>query len=298
MTHHESDMIRIARVLCIFFMMSVHVPPGSDPSFINTGDLAWLGSLWKDVLGRASVAALSFISGYLLIGSARRKSLAEMVRRRWSVLIIPMLFWNAVFVLLVVIAGKAGHKSGAFHALNEATPAVLVNLLTGIFGPTLNLSLTFLRDMFVCSVLILLCWRWIRAMPLLSVVMTLLITLFNMLDPLVLRPGILFFMVGGALAFDRDIALSRLADPRCSLPAAAACILSMMILSRLEPGNMTFSEPWLPVLVNLLLRSALVFLCLLIVDRLARHAAGRVIANASGAIFLVYLSHVPVMSMA
>ena len=48
----ESAQIRICRILCIFFMMSVHVYPGlSSPSVISTGDFAWIGSAWG-FLGR------------------------------------------------------------------------------------------------------------------------------------------------------------------------------------------------------------------------------------------------------
>ena len=102
----ESAQIGICRVLCIFFMMSVHVSPGlGQASLVSTGSLAWLGTLWGDFLGRASVAALSFISGYLLIRTAAEAPLASVARRRFRTLVVPMLSWTLIFCLLRI--GKA-----------------------------------------------------------------------------------------------------------------------------------------------------------------------------------------------
>lgn len=292
MIRSESDMIRIARVLCIFFMMSVHVPPGSEISVINTGGMAWLGTIWQDILGRASVAALSFISGYLLIGSAAQRSLGEMIKRRWAVLIVPMLLWNSIFVLLVLGAGLSGHDSTAWEKLVEASPSTLLNLLTGLYGPTLNLSLVFLRDMFVCSVLILSFWHWIRAIPLASLMLFLAIALFDWLDPLVLRPSILLFMVAGALCRDHGISLSRLAEKRFGLPIMIASVVLLAILRMVPHDGHAMHE-----LANLLLRTSLVFGCLILVGFLARYSIWQKMGRISDSIFLVYLSHVPIMSI-
>ena len=109
----ESTQIRNSRVPCIFFMMSVHVNPGlHTASVISTGSFAGLGAIWVDLLGRASVAALSFISGYLLIRTASGRTLTTVARRRFQTLIIPMLTVRFLRLCIlqigkVVISGEA-----------------------------------------------------------------------------------------------------------------------------------------------------------------------------------------------
>src|SRR5262245_14565639 len=91
-----SPSIRICRVLCIFFMCYVHVNPGLD-AFDVSGALAQMKFVLGDVLGRASVPALSFIAGYLGVAAlARRGICTSYIRERWRRLMIPMICWNGI----------------------------------------------------------------------------------------------------------------------------------------------------------------------------------------------------------
>ena len=66
----DSAAIRATRVICIFLMMSVHLVPGpSGVSFVTHGPGAPIGDVWLGYFGRASVATLSLVSGFLVAGS-------------------------------------------------------------------------------------------------------------------------------------------------------------------------------------------------------------------------------------
>lgn len=100
----DSDMIRFCRVVCIFFMMTVHFYPyESNETIINSGSFEIVGLVFIDFLGRASVATLSLISGYLLSRSLSNKSLFHIIIQRGQALLVPMITWNLVFLLAAIL---------------------------------------------------------------------------------------------------------------------------------------------------------------------------------------------------
>lgn len=73
-----SRQIVAARVICIFFMLSVNVSPGFDAATYGPGDaMHWIGALWVDVPGRSSVPALSIVSGFLMSAQVGRRSFGQ-----------------------------------------------------------------------------------------------------------------------------------------------------------------------------------------------------------------------------
>ena len=82
-----SAAIRVLRVLCIFFMMSVHLVPGaSGVSFVTGGAGRAIGEIWLGFLGRASVATLSLVSGFLLVSSFEKHGVLRIARDRGRVI--------------------------------------------------------------------------------------------------------------------------------------------------------------------------------------------------------------------
>ncbi len=201
----ERRQIQICRVFCIFFMMSVHVHPGAgNPSIVSEGGaFALLGAIWSDTLGRASVAALSFISGYLLWRKAAGRSFGVVARDKARSLLVPMLVWNLVFVglllgrfLLTGRHGEAGHDP-------FAAGADTLSLLTGLDGETANRSLFFLRDLFVASLLVHLLGPLLRRYPLPLLAAIALVAVLDVGAPLIFRPSILLFVAAGMVVAQR-----------------------------------------------------------------------------------------------
>ena len=287
----ESAQIGICRVLCIFFMMSVHVNLGfGQASLVSTGSLAWLGTLWGDFLGRASVATLSFISGYLLVRTAAEAPLDSVARRRFRTLIVPMLIWNLLFCLLRI--GKAvalGRPEEILLLQPESDPLAL---LTGVTGPTTNLSLFFLRDLFVSAILVWLLRPLLAARPLPVLAALAVVTVLDLAEPLVFRPSILLFAATGAAYATRSETLAAGLTRWRAVAAALGLAAGLVLLSRLSHEAGPMRE-----LVDLLRRSLLVVLTLAASAALAETRAARLILPLEGRIFETYLLHVPLIGM-
>lgn len=284
----ERRQINICRVLCIFFMMSVHVNPGlSADSVVTTGDYSLLGYLWGDVLGRASVAVLSFISGYLLWRSMRHTPLTTVALKKAQTLILPMLFWNTAFVVLVTIkAFFLGATSGYTEVFN-AQGLDLLGAFTGITGPTANLSLFFLRDLFVSIMLLRLIAPVIERWPLAILFLLLVATLFDVLDPLIYRPAITFFVALGVVLAHKKGSLADLASLR-AVSVSLVLILSVFILFEFLPIPAELEGS----VKNILLRGALLVFLLVVTAWLARSSFGHFLEFFEERIYETYLSHV------
>ena len=200
----------MVRVLCIGFMIFVHVP---DNAISPTGDgatsvplysLLFQGFLVEGV-GRASAALLSLVSGLLTAVALSRGSSSALYRRRFRSIIVPMVIWSsatvALYALLSLVRPTFLHLDG--HGPWEAA---LFYLNTVIFlteqsplSPTMHLG--FLRDLFVCILLspvLLMALR--RAAPLLFAALTMLY-LLDLESAIILRPLVLFaFTIGLCLA--------------------------------------------------------------------------------------------------
>ena len=191
------------------------------------------------LLGRASVAALSFISGYLLIRTASGRSLTSVARRRFQTLIIPMLTWNLIFCILqigkVVITGKAD------DSILLRPDSNLLAALTGLTGPPANLSLFFLRDLFVSALLIQAVRPILNARAWLVLGVLAVVTVFDLAAPVIFRPSILFFVAAGAIYARRSATLSDQLSGRTIVVVTvllAASLLVVAYLLRKEAGPM------------------------------------------------------------
>ena len=147
MDHKQSDTIRVARVLCILFMMSTHAWPGADR--ILAADAAAVSAsfytVMAELLGHASVPLLSLLSGVLLVRSFERGSPADLLITKIKTLLVPLCFWS--LVASIALVGKSLVKAVEF-------PTSILGYLNLIFalteGPA-NGPLYFLREIFVMT---------------------------------------------------------------------------------------------------------------------------------------------------
>ncbi len=289
-----SVQIRLCRIVCIFFMMSVHVNPGlSSPSAVSTGELWWIGFAWGDILGRASVAALSFISGYLLVRTAAGTSIRQVAAKRLRSLILPFLVWNLVFCLMQLGKALLLHAPGESVLLDPEGD--IVAALTGLTGPSANRSLFFLRDLFVATLLVHLSrpllarWAW----PVLAALVV--VTVFRLTEPILFRPGILFFVAAGAVWAMRAPSLSAGLTP---LRVAAALLVLAVFLGLVQLAMRVLPFPGtLGELANLLRRALLVVATLTGSALLVETSVARWLVPLERRIFETYLMHVPFIGM-
>lgn len=197
-----SRQIVALRVLCIFFMMSVHVSPGFDATAYDAGDaMHWIGALWVDVLGRSSVPALSLVSGFLMSAHVGRQGLAGIARDRFSTLVVPMLVWTAVLAGLAVAAREvAGAETLTWQRFFGDGPGPLVTQhLLFLHGHPANVPLAFLRDLFVCCLIVAVLQAGLGRWVVLALPVSILIWQTVGYGELILRPAILSFVLAGVV---------------------------------------------------------------------------------------------------
>ena len=269
-------------------MMSVHLPIKPAGTFIWPGDLDYLKFIWVDWLGRASVASLSFVSGILLRRSLQRSTMARLSLRKAQTLYLPMVVWNIVFIIFAVfkdtVSGTAFSLAVA-ERIGNPLAAVL-----GVTGPTANLSLFFLRDLFVASVILMLTAPLIARFQVLAVVVVFVGAVGDAFEPILFRPNILLFALAGFIFDARGLRLTVLLRPAAQFGFVALGLVLILLATLLAD----LGGQWRGVELNnigkrVLLVAALMAVCALI----ARGRFGDWCLRWAPAMFLVYLLHAP-----
>jgi hypothetical protein len=222
-----SEPIRIARVVCIFFMMYVHVNPGL-AHFDPVGHPVRLFDLVRmelvNTMGRASIALLSVISGYLGVFSLHKAGYRKFVSRRISALVIPLAIWNIVFIVLVLVGEQVAQGYLARSLGGPITPESLPTLVFAAFGAPANEPLYFLRDIFICSLMapfLIASWQRSRILFWAGV---LVIYAIGQVTALLVTPNLLaFYAIGVAIALNGRV-------PQVSGPAALVAGLAVFAL--------------------------------------------------------------------
>lgn len=210
-----SERIRAARVLCILGVIYVHMPPytGQFPPSLLSAD----GFFWfiRNTIGLSSVPLLSVISGYLVVRVTTPKWGVHIWKKVTS-LVVPLVAWNLIALL------KDYAESGEFPDM-EALPNQLIALLG---FPRLT-PLYFLRDVFVCNLLLPAFTFLLTLNPWLSVVVLAADGIFDFDGALLLNSHIaLFFFLGMALA--RGKLSAECIVKRRAAFAAMSCVLILL----------------------------------------------------------------------
>lgn len=220
-----SQAIRVARVLCITCMMTVHVWPGATAVIAADAGpvLDTLYFIAIQELGRASVPLLSIVSGFLFLPALAAPRPLPVIAGKAGTLLVPMMFWSAV-ILAMRLASAAAIGTPA----PPLEPLALLDAVTGLTAPPANVPLAFLRDVFVCCAGAVLLARAARGRPRAALVLIALWTLAEVAlqGLLLLRPAILVFFAVGLAVRAAGAAPQRLP----LLPAAAA--LAAVALAR------------------------------------------------------------------
>lgn len=275
-------------------MISVHLVGGPYASFLPASSFAPFFEFWILYLARASVAALSFISGYLMAELLDRSQFTRLTLGRARVLLIPMAVWNLVTIAAILVAHSAGFSFVADRVDGLDTPMKLLNAVTGLNGPTIDLSLFFLRDLFVSGALIALCWPAIRRTPLIAVGVVLVLTTFDLTAPIVFRPAILLFLLIGCVARDNGIRLSRMVRPDVVVVTLAGWAVVYFLLPWLVDGiGLTMGKDSLPIrnLKDVTKRAGLVVAVLCIGYYIGRGKLRPLFDPLAPVAYLSYLSH-------
>ena len=291
MTPRDSRQIEFLRVFCILAMMWVHVSPGlSRPSVVNGGEFAAIGLVLGDTLGRISVSLLSFVSGYLFWTRARTLPFGAVAWRRFESVLVPGLVWSAIYLVLAAARLWFTGTPAAVFARTDASFWDAVNAWAGLTGPTANVSLIFLRDLFVATLILRLAVPAVERAPYAVLAAALVMGVIgDRLQPLILRDAILQFVLIGACIARIGLSFATLSRPTVGLTFGYLAVLAGWGLADAEPDG------WIGALqLPLLLRRLGICLLTLSLTSALTWALARDGRPALGrATFLAYLLHVP-----
>lgn len=175
MNKTQSDAAHCARVLCILFMSYVHLHFFG----LEGADFPLTKIVLVETLGRSSVPLLSVLSGYFMVGYFAKRPYPTAIFLRGRSLVVPMLIWNLVACLLF----------GFSYPLWDA--------LLAVTDESKLIYLTFLRDLFVMSLLTPTLVVYAKKAPSAFIAATLAYYISGWSNIVVLRPQIAFFFSAG-----------------------------------------------------------------------------------------------------
>lgn len=183
-----SQLIAVARVLCILSVIYVHSPPYTHvlPTTVWSQEtVIWV---FREGIGRSSVPLLSIVSGFLAMTFYGKLSWGGNIRKKAASLLVPMFLWNTIALLKTFV--EIGHID--IGMLADAPDRIFA--ITDF--PQITLFY-FLRDTFVCMVLLPALIFMVTRLPKLSVAMLFLNATFDFDGILFLNSAIpLFFLFG------------------------------------------------------------------------------------------------------
>ena len=241
-----------------------------------------------DWLGRASVPALSLVSGFLIVPSLLKYGYAALARERFRALIVPMVFWNLLIIgLSVAILIALGHKTSPVRALDgQSAWEILLFKAISLNYAGATTALNFLRDAFVCALLSPLLVLGARRGSWLFVALVWVWGLSIGFAPVVYRPSILMFFSAGVLVADRGMKLT---------PPSWLCAISLALFGAIEwvsshkaPGIAWELVGWSRYPIICIAFSAIV---LAISSRLSGTRFGNHLVRFEPSIYLAFLGH-------
>lgn len=212
-----SERIKVARVLCIAFMIYVHINPGEAqfaPFTHAVSAFDWVRFFFADTLGRTSTGLLAAVSGYLLIATGGLSSFRRLVAKRFESLVVPMTLWSAAALGMGALGEALSPGYFASHFVRPWSWGELPNFLLGITHQPANLPLGFVRDLFACALVTPVLAPLLRRLPVLTLAGLLAVMLLKVQIWVVLAPNVLLFFAVGVFLAQRGRTLMDWIDRR------------------------------------------------------------------------------------
>lgn len=286
----ESKQIDVARSICIFFMISLHIYPSiQQTSFLYQGELHYIWLVYVGFLGRASVATLSFVSGYVLYTQSGRKSVNDVFVDRSKTIYLPMVSWNFIKVIMVVVlvALEGGTLLNAMERLDITGLLSALNAVFSLTDTSANVTISFLRDLFLSIVIARMLVPFMRKYGAVIVIVAFALAVFRLTEPIILRPSVTLFVLLGVYLGQKNWSLSKLSNWKIAIPISGIFFAMFLLSLTFSYSNSDLSEE----LPDLLKRMSLIFFTLWASLMIARRFELKNIASMRSLLFLTYLSH-------
>lgn len=250
------------------------------------------------------VPLLSMISGWLFFSFGNKdplKTLFARIRRRFTSLYLPLVFWNAMFMVVLYVIYKSNPHYPLLGELNmDFSTAGWKQYINGIFGLTrrpISFQFWFVRDLFVTALvspLLLLMSRhapWLTA----AALGTAWICGWSMV--IFLRPDVPFFFYLGALVHLKQLPVT---ISRKTTMVVVTVFVSIVCIRAFAPLVVDFSDNIMPTwlrISTLLMRLIGVVACWGMLQHMAQTPRGTSIGVKYGGLaFFLHCAHWPLLA--
>jgi hypothetical protein len=246
------------------------------------------------------VPLLSLISGWLFFAfdeNDAAKALGQRMRRRFTSLYLPLVFWNSLFlaILFTLYRVSPGHVLLAELNIDFATAGLrhVVNAVFGVTKHPVGFQFWFVRDLFVTALVSPFLWLVMRRAPLLgaAILGASWIADFNLW--IFFRTDVPFFFFLGGLVRTRSVALQL---GREATTVFGIAYLVLMVLRTLAPYAFDGAGPTAEHVLDMATRGTRVVGALAgwgVFQRVALSEGGARIARFGSFAFFLHAIHYP-----
>lgn len=286
-----SERIRIARTICIFLMMFVHVQAGVADDVNQRPADDWFDIVYfilTRIFGLSSVALLTIVSGYLIVSTLHKLGAVPLIRSKARTLLVPLVAWNLVMLGCLAAYGVLTGKWDAMPAL-EALP--LADALLALTQWPQVVPLWFLRDLFVCCLLSPLLLWGLRRAPLASFGAVAAFAFLGDGALVLQRPPMLLFFAAGMWL--RQSGMERGDIDRLSRPIALLLlpVIAVFLGLRLQQGSIAAYSETASTAFDMALRFSMAAFMWQLTIRLSRLRFGALCRELEPYVFFAFCSH-------
>lgn len=152
-----SERISILRPLLIFLIVSTHIqgnlyrPDLKDLTYTTKN---FIHAFISGALSASALPLLSIISGYLAVYTYKKYRYWATLQKKFMRILLPMLVWNLILALYIYDLQSQGIGFRADLVLYPVNIENWLYALLGLFRLPANPPLYFLRELFICFLLI------------------------------------------------------------------------------------------------------------------------------------------------
>lgn len=249
------------------------------------------------------VPLLSMISGWLFFSfddSDARKALTARIRKRFTSLYLPLVFWNLAFLAAMLAVYAASPDHPLLHELNidfaTAAKRKYVNAIFAITAHPIGFQFWFVRDLFVTALVSPVLWFLLRRAPWPTAAVLATCWLTEVDTAIFFRADVVFFFFLGGMVRRRRAALH---VGRNATIAFSLLYIALIALRTLAPYAVDFSAGANRYVLDVATRATRVVgvvACWGIFQRIALTEAGEMVGRFGSFAFFLHASHYPLLA--
>ncbi|NJM91380.1 MAG: acyltransferase [Rhodospirillaceae bacterium] len=244
------------------------------------------------------VPLLSMISGWLFFSfhDDAAAALRSRMRRRFASLYLPLVFWNALFLALLLVLFQVNHDHQLLADMNiDFNSAGLLDYVNAVFAVTehpIGFQFWFVRDLFVTALVSPLLWLVLTRAPLLGAVFLGGAWLIGHDLWIFFRADVVFFFYLGAWIRLRGVPVE--IGVRATMVFLAAYV-AMCAVRSLAP-YVVEGDPLILQVMTRGMRLVGVLACWGLFQRIAPTPMGGSVARFGGLAFFLHAAHYPLIA--